>query len=277
MSCERKHEEITNYYEELIGFGQAGLHPDSLFGTWEFNPWRFDSLHTSFYTKHQFNSKISEDTLWIYNFNLEFYLASENRHEGFMSDTLMSCYVISREVDLYRFDKIEGRAEMPQHFYVKKYPNRLPDGFQYFDLSGFDLSYRVEFVVDASERTELIVQQREYGESSKINRLCSKRYWTSEELIYINTFLHLFSEKRLDTIKVNWTSCGSSELTTLVYSDSIYHYSWPVFNYRTLFLRTFLISRLQWYHEKGEQQLPMPRLEPKYFKGLPVVIEMEGP
>lgn len=183
--------------------------------------------------------------------------------------------MISRDVDLYLFDKIEGRAEMPQRFYVKKYPNRLTDGFQYFDFSGFDLYYRVEFVVDASERTELVVQQREYGESSKLNRLCSKRYWTSEEQMYINTFLHLFSEKRLDTEKNTSTIYGSSEMTTLVYRDSIYHYSWPVFNYRTLFLGMFLISRLQWYHEKGERQIPMPKMERKYFEGLPVVIEME--
>lgn len=275
MSCEPKHEETTNYYEELIGFGQTGLHPDSLFGFWEFNPWRFDTLHSNYYAKQQFNSKISEDTLWIHNFNLGYF--SLTNYKDYLSDTLMSCYVISREVDLYRFDKIEGQAEMPQRFYVKKYPNRLPDGFQYFDFSGFDLYYRVEFVVDASERTELIVQQREYDLYSKVNRLCSKRYWTTEEQIYINTFLHLFSETRLDTVKVTGTICGSSEFTTLVYSDSMYHYSWPVFNYRTHFLSAFLISRLQWYHENGEQQIPMPKLERKHFTGLPVVIEMEGP
>ncbi len=47
FSCrsERIVEVVPDFERELIGFGMAGPHPDSLVGTWEFNPFPFDKWH----------------------------------------------------------------------------------------------------------------------------------------------------------------------------------------------------------------------------------------
>jgi hypothetical protein len=47
FSCksEKVVEVVPDFERELIGFGMAGPHPDSLVGTWEFNPFHFDKWH----------------------------------------------------------------------------------------------------------------------------------------------------------------------------------------------------------------------------------------
>ncbi len=276
FSCKRNDfvDDIPNFEKELIGFGFAGPYPDSLIGSWEFSPWTFDEWHSSNLFSDQYNTTFSQDTMCLYNFNLQY--SERVAYENSFLDTAKSRYLISQQNDLFRFDKIEGRKEMPDRFFVKMYPNTVPDGFQYFYFSGFDLSYRTEFQVDSNMNIQLIVQQRDNGTTSKVDRLSWRRNWSSDERVYINTFLHAFCSRRLDTVHVNWTNCDGSELATLVYNDSVYHYSWPIFNFQLYYLRSVLISRLQWYHYTGES-LPRPYLKREYFYGFPVVLEMEGP
>jgi hypothetical protein len=276
FSCksEKVVEVVPDFERELIGFGIAGPHPDTMFGYWEFNPFSFDAWHAQNLLDYQCARTFSGDTMTVCNVNLGY--SALKIYEDYFSDTAQSKFLISRELDLFRFDKIEGRKEMPDRFYVKKYPNTLPHGFQYFCFDDFDLSYKMEFIANSEDRMELIVQQRDNGVSSKVNRFCSRRNWTSDEQMYINTFLQAFCENRLDTFHANWTNCDGSQSADLVFNDSVYYYSWPVFNYRYYYLKSFFISLLKWYHYT-EERLPMPYLKREYFHGLPVVIEMDGP
>jgi hypothetical protein len=276
FSCESEKvvEVVPDYERELIGFGMAGPHPDSLVGTWEFNPFPFDAWHARYLPDVRYKRVFSADTMMAFNCNLGYSVIKLD--ENYTWDTSKSKYLVSRELDLFRFDKIEGRKEMPDRFYVKKYPNTLPVGFRYFCLDDFDLSYKMEFIANSEDRMELIVQQRDNVVSSKVNRFCLRRSWTPDEQMYINTFLQAFCENRLDTLCSRVTSCDGSTSATLVFNDSVYHYSWPVFNYRYNYLKSFFVSRLKWYHYT-EERLPMPYLKREYFHGLPVVIEMEGP
>lgn len=276
FSCrsEKIEEIVPDFERELIGFGMAGPHPDSLVGYWQFNPFPFDAWHSRNLQEFQFASNFSGDTLTVYNVNLGY--SALKLYDDYFSDTSKSKFLVSRELDLFRFDKIEGRKEMPNRFYVKKYPNTLPKGLKYFCYSDFDLSYKMEFLINSKNRMELVVQQRDNGASSNMNRFCSRRNWTSDEQMYINTFLHAFCENRLDTFHASWTNCDGSQSADLVFNDSVYYYTWPVFNHRFYYLRLFLISHIRWYHYTDER-LPMPYLKREYFYGLPVVIEMEGP
>lgn len=95
--------------------------------------------------------------------------------------------------------------------------------------------------------------------------------------MYVNTFLHAFCERRLDTSCHKICINAAAASATLVYNDSVYHYDFPpIFQEQFDYLRLFLISQLRWYHYT-DKRLPMPYLKRDYFYGLPVVIEMEGP
>lgn len=277
FSCksEKVVEIVSDFERELIGFGMAGPHPDSLVGYWELNPNAFDEWHFQNVSDLQLPTTFLRDTMLVCNANLVY--SVREKYEGYLFDNANSKYLVSYESDLFRFDKIEGRNEMPNRFYVKKYPNTLPDGFQYYDLRAFDGIYRMEFLINFKNRTELIVQQRDNGTSSNVNRFCLRRKWTPDEQMYINTFLHALCERRLDTSYHNICINAASASATLVYNDSVYHYDFPpIFQEQFNYLRLFLISRLQWYHYTDER-LPMPYLKKEYFHRLPVVIEMDGP
>jgi len=170
FSCksEKVVENVPDFERELIGFGMAGPHPDSLVGEWEFNPFPFDDWHAKNLIDYQCARSFSGDTMTVCNFNLGYSVLKI--YEDYFSDTAKSKFLISRELDLFRFEKIEGREEMPERFYVKKYPNTLPIGFRYFVFKSFDVFYRMEFLIDSNNSMELIVQQRDNITSSNLNR-----------------------------------------------------------------------------------------------------------
>lgn len=96
FSCKSENvvETVPDFERELIGFGMAGPHRDSLVGYWEFNPFPFDEWHFQNIAERRITTRFLQDTLLICNGNLVY--SEREKYNGFMFDPANSKYKVCR-------------------------------------------------------------------------------------------------------------------------------------------------------------------------------------
>ena len=253
FSCMEKDAKIelksnqVNWQEELLGYGEIGIHPDSLTRTYYYFGNR--PMDSSKYTKIKDSSsfRFSGDTVivsnrrvlaftpgeWGSRFNNQ--MSNQKKEEKYLKPTDSSAYSISKKNDLIILTKVYGAFLTPRRLFLKMASKEKSERLSYFYYAeNYKVNLHFEFGSDSLKRS--VVHSGFFGPK---NFVYIDSCYSRQDSIVINRFINLLIDKRYDSRLSDQLCSFPRELKIdMIYNDSLF-----AFNANTLELEPHWLAQ----------------------------------
>lgn len=236
LSCKTEIQEPkTNWQEELLGYGEIGIHPDSLtrtfyyFGNRPMDSTKYNRI------KDSSSFRFFGDTVFISNTRIlaftpiEWWEQIKNEmrtnevvEEKYFKPKDSSAYSISKKNDLIILTKVYGAFLTPRRLFLKMASKEKSQQLTYFNYTeSYKVNLQFEFGNDTLKSYH--VQSSFFGPQDFIQL---DSIYNRQDSIVINRFINLLVDKRYDSRLYDHSCNFPRELKIdMIYNDSVFSYN----------------------------------------------------